>query len=687
MQGERQVVFVTGESGIGKTTLVDAFLAQLRERPDVRLTSGQCVEQYGPGEAYLPLLEATAQLCRGPGRERRIEALKRYAPSWLVQLPGLLDPEDCTLLQQHLQETSRERMLREMAEAAELFTLQRGLVVVLEDLHWSDVATLDWLTYMARRREPTKLMLLATYRSTEAAASNHPLRAVVQELTARNCCEEVRVTPFSEPAVSEYLACRLSPSIAASPLPGLIHQRTGGNPLFVVNLVDDLLQQGIVREEAGLWQVHGDQLRIATHVPDILRQVIARQLERLPVATQHLLEVASIIGVEFSAATVAAGLQTAVEEVDQQCEALARQGQFLQAHGSEEWPDHTLSERYSFQLALYQTVLAERMTDTQKVRIHRQVGERKAQAYGERATEIAAELAVHFEAGREYGKAVQYHRQAGEALASFVAPPETLRSLQAGRELSTVLHEDPRRPEQEEGLNPFSPASLQSATYSLSDAVFSPPSLSSTIPRPQSPTPNIFRLEGEYWTVSFAGATCRLKEARGLHYIAHLLQHPHQEVHVLTLIAVRADLSEEAVEVQLFQDPSLPFDRIEGCSDAGEILDPQARAAYKQRLHELQEELAEAGRCHDLGRSEQLAAEIDFLTHELSRAVGLGGRVRQMGAPAERARVSITRAIKLALRKIGKHHAPLCQHLATTLKTGVYCSYTPDVRMPSTWQM
>ena len=162
LNGERQMVFVTGEAGIGKTALIDAFLAQIRDRADVRITSGQCVEQYGPGEAYMPLLEATTRLCRGPGREHRIEGLKRYAPSWLAQLPGLLDSEDRTLLQQRAQGAKRERMLREMAEAAELFTTTRALVLVLEDLHWSDVSTLDWLSYMARRREPAKLLILGT---------------------------------------------------------------------------------------------------------------------------------------------------------------------------------------------------------------------------------------------------------------------------------------------------------------------------------------------------------------------------------------------------------------------------------------------------------------------------------------------------------------------------------------------
>ena len=202
------MVFVTGEAGIGKTTLVDAFLAQIRDRADVRITSGQCVEQYGPGEAYMPLLEATQRLCRGPGGERHIAALQRYAPSWLVQLPSLLEPQEFDRLQQHVQGTSRERMLREMAEAVELFTTRRGLVVVLEDLHWSDVSTLDWLTYMAQRREPAKLLILATYRPTEISINNHPLRGVVQELQAHRQCEELRVTPLREAAIGEYLRGR-----------------------------------------------------------------------------------------------------------------------------------------------------------------------------------------------------------------------------------------------------------------------------------------------------------------------------------------------------------------------------------------------------------------------------------------------------------------------------------------------
>jgi len=139
--------------------------------------------------------------------------------------------------------------------------------------------------------------------------------------------------------------------------------------------------------------------------------------------------------------------------------------------------------------------------------------------------------------------------------------------------------------------------------------------------------------------------------------------------------------------VHLYQDSSVPVDHFEGFSNIGEILDHQAKVAYKQRLSELRKELAEAQEFHDLGRSERLTAELDFLTHELTSAIGLSGRARQMGSPAERARVNITRTIKLALRKIGEHHPALGQHLAATIKTGTYCSYTPDIRTPISWQV
>ncbi len=180
-----------------------------------------------------------------------------------------------------------------------------------------------------------------------------------------------------------------------------------------------------------------------------MRQLIDRQLERLPGPEQRLLEVASVAGVEFAAAEVAAGLLTDSEEVEAQCERLARTGQWVREAGVAEWPDGTLSGRYSFQHALYHEVVYARVAEARRLQLHRRIAKRKALAYGERAREIAAELAVHFEAGREGAKAVQYHRQAGEAAARRSAHQEALSHLKRGLDLLTLLPDGPERMQQE----------------------------------------------------------------------------------------------------------------------------------------------------------------------------------------------------------------------------------------------
>jgi hypothetical protein len=121
--------------------------------------------------------------------------------------------------------------------------------------------------------------------------------------------------------------------------------------------------------------------------------------------------------------------------------------------------------------------------------------------------------------------------------------------------------------------------------------------------------------------------------------------------------------------------------------DAGEILDSQAKAAYRQRLDELREELEEAQGCNDSERVTQVQQESDFLTEELTSGVGLGGRDRRAASAAERARVNVTRAIKAALQRLSAHHPTLGLHLSRTITTGTFCSYTPDIHLPSPWKL
>src|SRR5262249_7105476 len=209
LNGQRQLVVVTGEPGIGKTALVEMFLAEVGEDSGLRVGRGQCVEQYGAGEAYLPVLEALGRLGRAAGGEQLVQTLKQHAPTWLEQLPGLLASDrEVKAVQRRAQGATRARMLRELVEALDAMTRDAPLALLLEDLHWSDSATIDLLAILARRREASPLLLLATYRPADVAASRHPLRSVKPELQLHGHCAELALEFLSPAAVGQYLGRR-----------------------------------------------------------------------------------------------------------------------------------------------------------------------------------------------------------------------------------------------------------------------------------------------------------------------------------------------------------------------------------------------------------------------------------------------------------------------------------------------
>jgi hypothetical protein len=192
----------------------------------------------------------------------------------------------------------------------------------------------------------------------------------------------------------------------------------------------------------------------------------------------------------------------------------------------------------------------------------------------------------------------------------------------------------------------------------------------------------LFRQEGDYWTMAYQGTTCRLRNSKGLHYITCLLQEPGRTFHALELATLVGAGQPCATVVETVSD--LP---VTAPGDLGGLLDAQAKTAYKRRLCELQDELAEAQQFHDLARATAIQAEIDTLTHELAVALGLGGRDRKVGSSAERARSAITKAIKAAVQKIRTHHPALGHHLATHLKTGTFCQYLPHPAQPIHWHL
>jgi hypothetical protein len=190
---------------------------------------------------------------------------------------------------------------------------------------------------------------------------------------------------------------------------------------------------------------------------------------------------------------------------------------------------------------------------------------------------------------------------------------------------------------------------------------------------------NMFRREGDYWSVSFDGHTVRVRDLKGMRYLARLLADPGREYHVLDLVTAETGHGAQLDSSHAGNLPRSAF------GDAGEILDARAKDAYRRRLAEIEDDIDQARAIGDAERAAQADAERDFLVRELARAFGLGGRDRRAASASERARAGVTRAIRQAIARIGEHHPQLGEHLNHTIRTGTYCAYHPDPRAPAGW--
>jgi len=455
--GRPQLVFVSGEPGAGKTTLLDAFAERHAAAGGLVYTMGRCAEHYGPSEAYLPLFDAITRLCRGSRGGRLMYVLRRHAPSWLAQLPALLGDAELETLRRRAVGGTRERMLRELADAITAICSDVPLILRLEDLHWSDASTLDWLGFIARRTESARLLIVSSLRPAEGLPAEHPLVRLLAELGVAKHCGLLRLSGLAATEVAEYLAAQFGgePLAGAKPteLAEAIYAHTEGNPLFVVNVASDLVARGMLIERNGRWELACQLADIAATIPEDLRRLIELQLERLTHDEGEALEVASAAGEEFHDATVAAALGQATETLDTRCSELARRRALVRTVGSETWPDGTRVSRFAFSHALYRATLYERLAATRRARLHVAIADRLERGFGERARERAAELATHFERGGDVARAVLYHHAAGDNATARSAARLAIEHYRRALQLLAGLADSRERTQQEISLN------------------------------------------------------------------------------------------------------------------------------------------------------------------------------------------------------------------------------------------
>ncbi len=433
--GKRQVVFVAGEAGIGKTALLNTFLDQAAAAGPVRVARGQCIEQYGTREAYLPIFDALGQLCHGTHADEALAVLAHHAPAWLVQMPGVISDDRFEALQQRVHGSTQARMLGELCEALEALAAKQPLILGLEDLQWSGPSTLDLLSVIARREERTRLMVIGTYRPADVIIAEHPLRTVVQELQVHRLCAELWPGYLTEPGVEKYLAGRFPDNQFPAKLKRLIHRNTGGNPLFVSAVVEELSRDKSIEKRNGQWRLIGEPEQMGCWKSPSLRHLIEGQLSRLRPGEQRVIEAAAIAGGEFTPDVISAALGIDPGEVEEHCEALVRRRQVLRLVEEDSPHEPADRPRYEFAHDLYRTAAFERTTQVRRRRWYQRIAEKTVAERGEQVDEMATELAYYFEHAGVPAQAAHYCALAGEKASQQFASFEAFGQFRRGIEL------------------------------------------------------------------------------------------------------------------------------------------------------------------------------------------------------------------------------------------------------------
>ena len=401
---------VAGEPGIGKSSLVEKFLASVAPAGAARLARGRCSERLAGAEAYLPVLEMLDSLLQATDGKTVERALRKVAPTWFVQVvPASQGSTDDADLYESARGASQERLKREMATLLRELCRSRPLVVFFDDVHWADVSTIDLLAYLGHQLANVRLLLIVTYRPTELLLTEQSFLQVKRDLQARGVCHELMLEFLPPAAVGQYLDLEFPGHRFPDALVELVHTKSEGSPLFMTDLVGYLrVREVIAHDTDGAWVFRGALSEVGRDLPESVRGMVERKIAQLEESDRALLAVASVQGYEFDSAVLANVLSRPVEQLEDRLDTLERVHAFVRTTGETRLPDGTATLRYRFVHVLYQNAFFGDLRLTKRTTLSAAVAESLQRFYGDRDGEVAGELAVLFEAARDTGRAAGY---------------------------------------------------------------------------------------------------------------------------------------------------------------------------------------------------------------------------------------------------------------------------------------
>jgi len=455
---------VTGEAGIGKTSILEAFLRQLSQRGERPVVArGRCSQRLAGEEPYLPILEALDSLLHHAPNSVFATLIKTVSPTWYGMVAQDASPPDGKQRQAE-PSASQERMKREFAALFKELSRSQTFVLLLEDLHWADVSTIDMMNYLAGHFAGMHVLILASYRPSDMALRGHPFRAIRNDLQSRGLLEEMELQFLALPDVERYLSLEfpdhdLPPSFAL-----LIHDKTEGSPLFMADLVRYLRDTGGIVEEDGHWTLSRSLPDAPRHLPASMRGMIERKIEQVEERDLKLLLAASVQGPEFDSAVLAEAAEMDPADVEDRLDTLERVHVFVHRGEESEFPDHSLTLSYRFVHVLYQNALYESLQPTRRAALSGRVARALVKRYGDQGTSVAARVAVLFETARDFAASAQHYAIAARRSVGIFAFREALALAERGLNDLRPVPDGPAHKQQELGLLMVKAAALRATS-------------------------------------------------------------------------------------------------------------------------------------------------------------------------------------------------------------------------------
>jgi tetratricopeptide (TPR) repeat protein len=435
--GYSQILAISGEAGIGKTTIANSFLMKL-EMAEMKswVLRGRCSERLSKAEPFLPFFECLEEVIQSGNATEMLVMMKSSAPAWFSRL----EPKACASSQEH----SLERFRRELVRFLKALSDMRPVVLFLDDLQWVDASSVDLLAYVSAHLKNLRLLLLAAYRPS-AVLSAHPFASLKHSLERQGNCRELPIGLLSAADVNGYIHQLFPINRFPEEFCSAVYERTEGHPLFMCDMLRYLQDRDVITEVDGEWHLNKNLSETRTMIPSGAQNMIRLEIAQIAPSDRKILECAAVQGVTFDSAVISKALAIDATEIEERLLEFARAQHFIESCGESNVAGLPLSIRFRFSHVLYQNALYSEITLSRRAALSVAVAEALSASQVGTPSGAASEIALLFECGRDHDRASNYFLRAARHAIAVFAYPEAVLLCRRGIDNLLLLPESCRR--------------------------------------------------------------------------------------------------------------------------------------------------------------------------------------------------------------------------------------------------